>query len=151
MEPVIVPMELCHVPQIALLERRCFSDPWSEKSIASELENPLSLWFVAMDGNRVCGYVGSQTVLGESDMMNIAVSGDYRRQGIGEQLISRLIRELSKRGSHILCLEVRASNEAAIALYKKHGFEEVGRRKNYYEDPKEDALLMTRYFKKVEA
>ena len=75
----IVEMNCSHVPAVAAIEKECFSDPWSEKSIASELENPLSLWFVAMDGNRVCGYVGSQTVLGESDMMNIAVSGDYRR------------------------------------------------------------------------
>ena len=118
----IVEMNCSHVPAVAAIEKECFSDPWSEKSIASELENPLSLWFVAMDGNRVCGYVGSQTVLGESDMMNIAVSGDYRRQGIGEQLISRLIRELSERGSHILCLEVRASNEPAIRLYEQTGF-----------------------------
>lgn len=138
----IVEMNCSHVPAVAAIEKECFSDPWSEKSIASELENPLSLWFVAMDGNRVCGYVGSQTVLGESDMMNIAVSGDYRRQGIGEQLISRLIRELSKRGSHILCLEVRASNEPAIMLYEKLGFSVVGKRPGYYRHPREDALIM---------
>ena len=138
----IVEMNCSHVPAVAAIEKECFSDPWSEKSIASELENPLSLWFVAMDGNRVCGYVGSQTVLGESDMMNIAVSGDYRRQGIGEQLISRLIRELSERGSHILCLEVRASNEPDIMLYEKLGFSVVGKRPGYYRHPREDALIM---------
>ena len=138
----IVEMNCSHVPAVAAIEKECFSDPWSEKSIASELENPLSLWFVAMDGNRVCGYVGSQTVLGESDMMNIAVSGDYRRQGIGEQLISRLIRELSKRGSHILCLEVRDSNEPALKLYEKLGFSVVGKRPGYYRHPREDALIM---------
>lgn len=138
----IVEMNCSHVPAIAALEKECFSDPWSEKSIATELENPLSLWFVAMDGSRVCGYVGSQTVLGESDMMNLAVSGDYRRRGIGEQLICRLIRELAERGSHILCLEVRASNEPAIKLYEKLGFSIVGKRPGYYKHPREDALIM---------
>ena len=140
-----------HVPQVAALEKVCFSDPWSENSVASELENPLSCWLVALDGETVAGYVGSQTVMDETDMMNIAVHPDFRRQGVARALILALIGELKKRGSRCLTLEVRASNEAAIALYKKHGFEEVGRRKNYYEDPKEDALLMTRYFKKVEA
>ena len=76
----IVEMTADHVIQIAQLERECFSDPWSQNSIASELENPLSYWLVAMAGNVVAGYVGSQTVLGESDMMNLAVRGEFRRR-----------------------------------------------------------------------
>ena len=82
----IEPMNASHVPQIAALEQRCFSDPWSEKSIASELENPLAMWLVALDGEEVVGYVGSQTVLGETDMMNLAVSPEARRQGTGRAL-----------------------------------------------------------------
>jgi len=131
-----------HIPQIALLETLCFHDPWSENSIASELNNSLSLWLVALDGERVVGYVGSQTVLGWTDMMNVAVHPDWRRKGIGEQLIVSLEEALRKRESTCLTLEVRASNEPAKALYQKLGFQEVGRRKNYYRNPKEDALIM---------
>ena len=135
-------MEPCHVPQIAALEQICFSDPWVEVSIASELENPLSLWLVAMDGDRVAGYVGSQSVLGEADMMNIAVSPDYRRQGIAKLLLLSLQQSLADQDVHSLTLEVRRSNEPAIALYAKEGFVQVGCRKNYYRHPTEDALIL---------
>ena len=138
----IVKMTSEHIPQIALLETLCFHDPWSENSIASELNNPLSLWLVALDGERVVGYVGSQTVLGWTDMMNVAVHPDWRRKGIGEQLVVSLEEALRKQESTCLTLEVRVSNEPAKALYQKLGFQEVGRRKNYYRNPKEDALIM---------
>lgn len=131
-----------HVPQIAHLEAQCFSDPWSEKSIASELKNPLSLWLVAEENGQVWGYVGSQTVLGESDMMNVAVDPGFRRQGIARALIETLIAELSKMGSRCLRLEVRVSNENARALYARMGFQQLGLRKNYYHNPKEDALIL---------
>ena len=139
---IFTKMNETHVLQIAELEKICFSDPWSETSIASELNNKLSLWMVAIDNERVVGYVGSQTILGETDMMNIAVHPDYRKQGIGTALIVELIGELELRGSHSLMLEVRASNTPAISVYEKLGFIEVGRRKNYYRNPKEDALIM---------
>lgn len=131
-----------HVPQIAQLEAQCFSDPWSEKSIASELENPLSLWLVAEENGQVFGYVGSQTVLDESDMMNVAVDPRFRRQGIARALIETLIAELAKMGSRCLRLEVRVSNENARALYARMGFQQLGLRKNYYHNPKEDALIL---------
>lgn len=142
-----VQMNTSHVPQIAELERLCFHDPWSENSIASEVKNALSLWFVAIENDVVVGYVGSQTVLGETDMMNIAVHPDYRKKGIGTGLILTLIHELKQRGSHSLMLEVRVSNEPAISVYKKLGFAEVGRRKNYYRNPKEDALILRKEWK----
>ena len=135
-------MQPRHVPQVAALEKICFADPWSEKSVASELENPLSYWLVAMDGEKLVGYVGSQTVLGETDMMNVAVCPDYRRQGIAGGLILALIHALKARESHCLTLEVRDSNASARALYEKLGFSEIGRRKNYYRSPKEDALIL---------
>ena len=131
-----------HVAQVAALEAICFSDPWSEKSVASELTNPLSLWLVALDGDRVAGYVGSQSVLGESDMMNVAVHPDYRRRGIAEQLCLSLVEALKEKGNHSLTLEVRASNAPAKALYEKLGFVQVGLRKNYYRNPKEDACIL---------
>lgn len=135
-------MKPYHVAQIAGLERKCFSMPWSENAIAGELTNPLSLWVVAIDGESVVGYVGSQSVLGEADMMNIAVAEGYRRQGIAEKLIAHLIACLQSSEIHCLTLEVRASNEPAIALYRKLGFSQVGRRPNYYTSPKEDALIL---------
>ena len=138
----IVKLEKNHVPQIAEIEKCCFSDPRNEESIASDLENRLSLWLVAMEGDRVAGYVGSQTVLGEADMMNIAVHPDFRRKGIGEALVKKLIAELSQTGCHSLTLEVRVSNGPAKSLYEKLGFVMVGRRKNYYFHPREDADIL---------
>ena len=139
---IIEKMNAAHVSQIAQLEKLCFSDPWSEKSIESELSCRLSLWFVALEGETVVGYVGSQTVIDESDMMNIAVHPDYRRRGIAEKLIHALVSALGEKGSHGLTLEVRASNEVAISLYKKYGFEKVGLRPAYYRNPVENAILM---------
>lgn len=138
----IVEMTADHVIQIAQLEQECFSDPWSQNSIASELENPLSYWLVAMAGNVVAGYVGSQTVLGESDMMNLAVRGEFRRQGVARDLVLALIDGLNQRGSHCLTLEVRDSNAPARKLYEKLGFFQVGIRPNYYQHPREDGLIL---------
>ena len=130
------------IEQIAELEKLCFADPWSVSAFSYELNNPLSLWLVAVDGDTVAGYVGSQTVMGESDMMNVAVAPEYRRQGIAEQLIIDLIRQLNDRNSKSLALEVRQSNLPAISLYEKLGFVQVGCRPRYYRNPKEDALIM---------
>ena len=141
-------MEPGHVSSVAQLEKQCFSDPWSEKSIASELNNPLSAWLVAVDGQRVVGYVGSQTVLDGSDMMNIAVDSAYRRQGIARLLIDGLIETVREKGAFCLLLEVRASNDPAICLYQKMGFSQVGRRPNYYRNPKEDALILRKEWSK---
>ena len=131
-----------HIFQVAELEQMCFSAPWSEKSIASELQNDLALWLVALHEDTVVGYIGSQTVCGETDMMNVAVHPDWRRRGIGESLIEQLIVQLKQRGSSNLSLEVRSSNGPAVALYEKLGFRQVGRRPNYYRNPKEDALIL---------
>lgn len=131
-----------HVNSVAGLEKLCFSDPWSENSVRSELDNPLSFWIVAVDGQQLAGYVGSQSVLGEADMMNLAVDPAYRRRGIAEKLVETLISGLKAREVHCLTLEVRASNTAAITLYEKLGFGSVGRRPGYYRHPKEDALIL---------
>jgi len=138
----IVAMNSSHVAQVAELEKICFSDPWSEKSVASELENKLAFWLVAEENGMVAGYIGSQTVMGETDMMNVAVHPDWRRKGIAEKLVSSLVEELKQLASHCLTLEVRASNDPAIALYEKLGFGQIGRRKNYYRNPREDALIL---------
>ena len=138
----ITQMTSAHVAQVAELEKICFSDPWSEKSVASELTNPLSLWLVALDGETVAGYIGSQSVMGESDMMNVAVHPDHRRQGVAETLVTELVSALAEKGNHCLTLEVRASNAPAISLYEKLGFARIGLRRNYYRNPKEDALIL---------
>ncbi len=138
----IVKMQPEHVAAVAEMERQCFSDPWSEKSVASELDNPLSLWLIAEADGVIAGYVGSQTVLDSADMMNLAVSQDFRRQGIGEQLVNSLTEALAEKGVKTLLLEVRISNEPAKQLYQKLGFEIVGKRPRYYEKPREDALIL---------
>lgn len=135
-------MDETHIPAVAEMEKLCFSDPWSVNSITSELNNPLSLWLVAMDEDKLVGYVGSQSVLGWSDMMNLAVLPDYRRQGVGEGLVKELIEKLQEQKNTCLTLEVRSSNAPAIGLYEKMGFVQVGKRPNYYHNPKEDALIM---------
>ena len=138
----IMPMQACHVQQVAELEAQCFSAPWSEASVASELTNPLSLWLVACSGQTVVGYVGSQSVLDEADMMNLAVSPEYRRQHIAASLLQALEHELQVRGVGSLCLEVRQSNEPAKALYLAHGYVQIGCRPGYYQKPREDALIL---------
>ena len=134
-------MRLEDVSAIAKLEQICFSDPWSETSIKSELNNPLSYWLVADDNGTIAGYVGSQSVLDSADMMNIAVAPEYRRRGVGRMLINNLISYLREQKVIALLLEVRVSNMAAISLYQKFGFQQVGRRPRYYHNPREDALI----------
>ena len=138
----ILTMNDKHVAAVAALEKICFSDPWSVNSVASELHNKLALWLVAEEEGEVAGYIGSQTVMDETDMMNVAVHPDHRRKGIAEALVLSLVEELKQKGSRCLTLEVRASNLPAIALYEKLGFSQIGRRKNYYRNPREDALIL---------
>ena len=137
-----VVMDRQHVDAVAALEKICFSDPWSPASIASELSNPLSLWFVAVDNGRTVGYVGSQSVLDGADMMNIAVDPDYRRQGVAEALVAALEKALKEKCVIFLMIEVRESNLPAVSLYEKLGFFLVGKLPGYYRHPKEDALIM---------
>ena len=140
---IFTEMKETHVSQVAELEKLCFgTEAWSEKSVASELNNKLALWLVAEDAGTVWGYVGSQTVMDETDMMNIAVHPDHRNQGIAAGLVANLIDALKARGSHSLMLEVRVSNMPAIALYEKMGFVQVGRRPKYYHNPREDAIIL---------
>lgn len=136
-----------HAEQVAQLETVCFQDPWSLRSILYEVQNPLSLWLVALEGDQVVGYIGSQSVLGEADMMNLAVEPDSRGKGIGESLVCELERRLDAEGVSSMTLEVRVSNDNAIRLYHKLGFVQVGRRPNYYHHPKEDAFILRKEWK----
>ena len=143
----IVPMNGDHLDEVAELERICFSTPWSRNMLAEELENDLSAFLVALDDQgRVAGYAGVQVVLDEGYITNVAVRPDCRRQGVASQLLQVFLNFAE--GNHLafLTLEVRASNYDAIALYGCKGFRSVGRRPNYYEHPKEDAIIMTKEF-----
>jgi len=142
MKHVIVPMAEAHAAQVAALEKLCFTTPWSEASVRSELTNPLSVWLCAVRGGEVIGYIGSQAVLDEADVMNVAVAPGERRKGVARELVRALCERLADRGVESLTLEVRPSNEAALRLYDQEGFRRVGRRRRYYVDPVEDALIL---------
>ncbi|MBQ4566183.1 MAG: ribosomal protein S18-alanine N-acetyltransferase [Oscillospiraceae bacterium] len=135
-------MTIEDVPQIAALEKVCFSDPWSQRSIASELSNPYSCWLVWEEEGTVLGYIGSQTVPPEADVMNVAVAPEHRKKKIGSKLLTALCELLHREAIDKLFLEVRASNTPAIALYEGFGFQILGRRPKYYVNPVEDAYIM---------
>lgn len=146
MEYVIVPMDRSHIGQIARLEKLCFSQPWSERALEEELYNPQAGFIVAEDGEGgVLGYAGLQAVLDEGYIDNIAVEPAARRHGVADALLDVFCR-FGREHLAFLTLEVRESNAPAIALYRKHGFAEAGRRKNFYTAPKEDAVIMTLEF-----
>ena len=149
----IVPMTADHLEELEQLERICFSRPWSRKMLAEELENQCAAFLVAEDSvsGRVLGYAGLMVVADEGYITNVAVFPEYRRQGIAAQILQVFLQFAAANHLAFLTLEVRPSNAAAIALYQGFGFEEVGRRKNYYDLPKEDALILTKYFETGEA
>lgn len=142
----LVPMDRSHIKEIAQIERECFTEPWSEVSLEEELYNPLASFIVAQrpDG-AVLGYAGLHAVMDEGYIDNIAVREDYRGQGIADDLLDVFVR-FGQAHLAFLTLEVRPSNQAAIQLYYKHGFAQVGRRKDYYKQPREDAIIMTLEF-----
>ena len=143
----IVPMNADHLDEVAELERICFSTPWSRNMLAEELDNMLSAFLVALDDrDRVVGYAGVQVILDAGYITNIAVRPECRRQGIAAKLLQVFMDFAKANQLSFLTLEVRASNYDAIALYGSRGFRSMGRRKNYYEHPREDALIMTREF-----
>ena len=149
----IVPMAAEHLDRLEQLERMCFSRPWSKKMLAEELENQCAAFLVAQDGDtgKVVGYAGLLVVADEGYITNVAVFPEYRRRGVAAQLLS--VFENFARGNRLafLTLEVRPSNTAAIALYESFGFRQAGRRKNYYDLPKEDALILTKTYGEAEA
>ena len=136
-----------HISQIEAIEKACFSVPWTADQIRSQLKDETHEFLAALDdAGRLLGYVGMMTVLDEGYIANVAVDPAYRRQGIADKLIERLLDTASERRLTFVTLEVRAGNRPAIALYEKHGFLPVGLRRGYYTQPKEDALLMTTTF-----
>ena len=134
--------------QIEKIEQQCFSCPWTLDQLRSQLSDDRHVFLAAVDaGGTVLGYVGMMFVLDEGYISNVAVAPDFRRQGVADALISALMTRAEELALAFVTLEVRAGNEPAKSLYAKHGFVPVGRRKNYYDLPKEDAILMTRFWK----
>lgn len=138
----IVPMQRMDLPEVTAIERVTFGDRWSVNAFINEMENPASCYLVASWGGKTVGYAGYWLILEEAHITTIAVHPDHRRQGIGEQLLLEIIDRSATQGAKWLTLEVRASNVAAQKLYAKYGFSALGRRKAYYQDDGEDALVM---------
>ncbi len=127
------------IAEIAALERKCFSDPWSEESLRDTVG---TLTLVATDGNTVVGYIITRCVAGEAELFRICVKEEARRHGTGRLLLMRGIEAAREDGAGKMFLEVRSQNAPARALYANAGFEEAGLRKNYYSDPEDDAVIM---------
>ena len=138
---------IAHIEAIEELEKQCFSQPWTREQLLSQLPDEQHEFLAALHEGRPVGYVGMMCVLDEGYIANVAVSPDWRRQGIGDALIAELLCRAVSRELAFVTLEVRAGNEAAKALYAKHGFVPVGLRKKYYASPTEDAVLMTKFLK----
>lgn len=129
-------------PVLAALERRCFSDPWSAESFREALSTELSFGLVAESGGEIAGYMIGRVILGTGEILNLAVAPEWRRLGIGRQLLDAALEALSVRGADEVFLEVRESNAGALALYQAAGFRPVGQRTGYYRSPREDALVL---------
>lgn len=139
-------MTSAHLDDAARLERECFSHPWSRQSLQEGLESPGSVFLAAVEDGKLIGYAGMSVVIDEAYIFNVAVGEAFRRKGIGSALVRELVTYGKKHNLCFITLEVRQSNSAAISLYGNFGFIKVGERKNYYSDPAEDAVLMTKYF-----
>jgi len=128
--------------QVMVIENANFAVPWTEMGFFSFLMRAEAMFLVAEDGNEIVGYCGLITVLDEGDITNVAVKQSRQGEGIGKLLVSELITRGAKAGVTTIHLEVRTGNEKAISLYQKMGFVQIGIRKNYYENPVEDAITM---------
>ena len=134
-----------HLDDVYIIETECFSHPWSKQSLEEELNNETSLFLVAKEENEVIGYIGMSIVIDEGYIFNVAVREKYRNKGVATALINELVTYGKKNNFSFITLEVRESNLPAISLYSKFGFIKAGERKDYYSNPKENAILLTKY------
>lgn len=139
----IQPMSPHHIEAVSSIEQACFSLPWSPDAFLAELEAPNAIYLVAIEGGVVLGYGGMRFAAGEFYIDNIAAAPFYRRQGVGRAITSCLVRHARDLGGEFISLEVRPSNLAAKSLYLGLGFRPAGLRKNFYQKPTEDGLIMT--------
>lgn len=137
----IVTMTEQWVPAVADLERRCFSEPWSEESLADAIERPEFRYLIACEGDKMLGYGGFYVAADEASITNIATEPEARGRGVAGTVIEAIIKEAAGMGAQTIYLEVRAGNEKAIRVYERCGFERLGVRKGFYDKPKEDAYI----------
>lgn len=142
MKLLIRKMTESDIPQVAAIEAQAICPPWSEQSFRSALDQPGNLFLVAETENEIAGYCGMYTAADEGEITNVAVRERYRQQGIGSRIMETVLASAVERGLTQIILEVRESNLAAEKLYEKYGFQSCGKRKNFYHDPDEDAVVM---------
>lgn len=135
-----------HLAGVHKIEQECFSHPWSLESLESEMKNENSLFLVALEDGEVIGYIGMSIVIDEGYIFNVAVSAIWRKRGVATALINELVTYAKKNNFSFITLEVRESNMLARSLYSKFGFIKAGERRDYYSAPKENAILMTKFF-----
>lgn len=133
-----------HVDSLAALEQMCFAVPWTRQAFIDELQNPLARYTLLSYAGEAVAYAGYWHIVDEGHITNIAVHPSHRRCGLASRLLAHMLEEAQENGLHLLTLEVRVSNAAAIALYEKFDFTAAGIRKRYYSDNGEDALIMTK-------
>lgn len=146
---IVRAMDFDDLEEVVLLEKECFSDPWSMETFVHEItKNHMASYVVAVDEatGKIAGYAGMWIILDEAHITNVGVLPQYRKKGIGEKLMIRQIKDSIVAGTVKMTLEARISNDPAINLYKKLGFVQVGIRKKYYEDNNEDAVIMWKYY-----
>ena len=132
---------------VVMIENECFAHPWKKEDVLSAMERADSIFLTAAEDGKVVGYIGGSLILDEAYVYDLAVLPGRRKRGAGSALLESFIEEARRRDCAFVSLEVRPSNTAAVSLYKKHGFSEAGRRRDFYRDPVEDALIMTKYLK----
>lgn len=130
------------VQEAARLEAENFSEPWSERAFLETLQCDYAYYYVAEWEKRIVGICGLRNIAGEGEITNVVTDGNYRRRGIAEALLQSVLKDGADMGIEAFTLEVRATNQPAISLYEKYGFESAGARKNFYSNPTEDALIM---------
>lgn len=140
----ILEMKKDHVRELLIIEKKCFSIPWTENMLLEELENSLAKYFVIKFAGKIVGYGGMWFILDEAHITNIAIDPNYQKQGLGSHILSHMIKVAEEDAIYQMTLEVRKSNKAALDLYKKFHFKEYGIRPKYYEDNQEDAIIMWR-------
>ena len=139
-------MESIDCKAVALLEKECFSLPWSEQGFLDALAMEGNIFLVAEEAGMICGYIGMYLSFDEGEITNVAVALDKRGAGTGGMLLKEALERAQKRGIAQVVLEVRVSNQPAIHLYENYGFKHCGIRKGFYDFPKEDAYIMMLQF-----